>query len=309
MNNTKGIILAGGLGTRLYPLTQIISKQLLPVFDKPMIYYPLSVLMLAGIRDILIISTQQDLAQFKHLLGNGEKFGISLQYEEQSKPNGLPEAFIIGENFIQSSSCLLILGDNVFYGNELPKKLQQIKSTQEGAIIFPYLVQNPEQYGVVTFDSQGQVIDLEEKPKKPKSRYAVTGLYFFDNQVVHFAKQLRPSIRGELEIIDLIKCYLKTEQLKAQLLGRGIAWLDTGTHESLLEASQFIHTIEKRQGLKIACLEEIAYRMGYITAEQVELLAISLNKNGYGHYLLNLLNEQSGKLESLKTSDSTAVII
>lgn len=296
MKEVKGIILAGGSGTRLYPLTRIVSKQLMPIYDKPMIYYPLSVLMLAGIRDILIISTPHDLPQFKQLLGNGENFGITLQYAIQPEPRGLPQAFIIGEHFINNSPCILILGDNIFYGHELPKDLKRIKTMKDGATIFAYPVQNPEQYGVVTFNAKGQVIDLEEKPKLPKSRYAVTGLYFFDKQVVNFAKQLLPSSRGELEIIDLIKCYLNAEQLKVQILGRGMAWLDTGTHESLLEASQFIHTIEKRQGLKIACLEEIAFRMGYITAEHLELLARSL-KNSYGQYLHNLISEKVKKLE------------
>lgn len=285
----KGIILAGGSGTRLYPSTISVTKQLMPVFDKPMIYYPLSTLMLAGIRDILIITTPHDQALFMNLLGDGNQLGINLSYEIQPEPKGLAQAFTIGEKFIGRESTCLILGDNIFYGYGFSGMLERVSRIESGATVFGYYVKDPERYGVAEINESGKVISLEEKPKNPKSNYAVTGLYFYDNQVVDIAKSLRPSSRGELEITDLNKVYLEKGQLNLEVMGRGFAWLDTGTHESLLEASNFISTIENRQGLKVACIEEIAYLKKYITAEQVEKLARPMSKNGYGQYLLDLI--------------------
>lgn len=287
----KGIILAGGSGTRLYPATSAVSKQLLPVFDKPMIYYPLSTLMLAGIREVLIISTPQDLPRFEQLLGSGEQWGMQLHYQVQPSPDGLAQAFILGEAFLDDSPSTLVLGDNIFYGDEFAKILQASYLQPSGATIFAYRVNDPERYGVVEFNDEGNAISIEEKPLHPKSNYAVTGLYFYDEHVVDIAKSVRPSKRGELEITDVNATYLLQGMLRVKTMGRGYAWLDTGTHESLLEASQFIATIEKRQGLKVACPEEIAFRMGYIDAAQLETLAYPYIKNGYGQYLLKLLSE------------------
>jgi glucose-1-phosphate thymidylyltransferase len=296
----KGIILAGGSGTRLYPVTQVVSKQLLPVYNKPMIYYPLSTLMLAGLRDILIISTPQDTARFAELLGDGQKWGVNFQYAVQPSPDGLAQAFLIGKDFIGDDSCSLILGDNIFYGQGFSKQLQSSATLDEGAIVFAYQVEDPERYGVVEFDQLGRAISLEEKPERPKSRFAVTGLYFYDRDVARIAAELKPSSRGELEITDLNRRYLEAGKLNVQIMSRGMAWLDTGTHDSLMEAALFVHTIERRQGLNIACPEEIAFRLGFISAEQLQALAEPIRKSGYGKYLIDLLKtpqflSQNGK--------------
>ena len=295
-NGRKGIILAGGSGTRLYPLTHVVSKQLLPIYDKPLIYYPLSTLMLAGIRDILVISTPEDLPRFEQLLSDGSQWGLNLEYAVQPEPEGLAQAFIIGREFVGSDAVTLVLGDNIFYGQGFSRTLQRISDQDEGATVFGYYVRDPERYGVVEFDGEGRALSIEEKPGSPRSHYAVTGLYFYDNAVLDIAAGLKPSPRGELEITDVNTAYLDRGVLRVEMMGRGMAWLDTGTHESLQQATNFIETIEQRQGLKVSCPEEISYRMGYIDAEQVERLATPMKKNGYGQYLMELVEEERSRL-------------
>ena len=291
----KGIVLAGGSGTRLYPATRVVSKQLLPVYDKPMVYYPISTLMLAGLKEILVISTPEDLPRYRQLLGDGSQWGIKFQYAEQSRPEGLAQAFVIGREFIGKDSVCLILGDNIFYGQGFRLTLREIAKNKSGADIFGYYVKEPERYGVVEFDKSGKAVSIEEKPKHPRSHYAVTGLYFYDNEVVDIAKNLKPSARGEYEITDVNREYLKRGKLRVQIMGRGMAWLDTGTHESLLEAAEYIETIEKRQGLKVACPEEIAYREGWIDSNQLRKIADTMKNNAYGSYLLELIEETEGR--------------
>ena len=302
MVNRKGIILAGGSGTRLYPVTQAVSKQLMPVYDKPMVYYPLTTLMLAGIRDILLISTPHDTPRFSELLGNGSQWGLNIQYCVQPTPDGLPQAFILGKNFIGNNPSALVLGDNIFYGHELVNQLNRADQIKEGATVFAYHVTDPERYGVVEFDKDYKAISIEEKPLKPRSNYAITGLYFYDNQVCDIADSIKPSVRGELEITDLIQVYFDKKELSVEIMGRGYAWLDTGTHDSLLDAAGFIATLQKRQGLMVACPEEIAYRQGWISAEVVEMVARKLSKNSYGQYLSRILHELSAGTQPISLS-------